>query len=143
MEQARTFRNGAGREIMAIMVPIYNEPDCTNATCHVHLPSQKILGMLDVGLSRDALSQSLAVIRGQMIVFTLMVLVITIVGVTALLRRSVFLPLNRLKIFVVQAEEGIEPPSVPPHLPDDLDRMARRIRRLAGRPDPGGEKHSP
>jgi hypothetical protein len=130
---------------MAVMAPIYNEPDCSAAACHVHLPSQKILGMLDIGLSRDTLTQSLAVIRVQMIVFTLMVLVITIVGVTALLRRSVFLPLNRLKIFVMQAEEGIEPPSVPPHLPDDLDRMARRIRRLARKPEPepGGADRSP
>ena len=131
MEQARTFTNGSGREIMAIMLPVYNEPDCFTAACHVHQPSQKILGMLDIGLSRDNLNHTLAVIRFQMVVFTLMVLVITIVGVIALLRRSVFLPLNRLKIFVVQAEEGSEAPSVPPRLPDDLERMAQRIQRLA------------
>ncbi len=138
MEQARTFRNGTGREIMAIMAPIYNEPDCSSAPCHVHPPNRKILGMLDVGLSRDNLTRSLAVIRLQMVLFTLMVLVITIVGVTALLRRTVFIPLNRLKIFVVQTEEGREPPSVPSRLPDDLERMAQRIDRIARRSGAGG-----
>ena len=124
MKQARTFTNSNGKSVMAITTPIYNEPDCFNAACHVHQPGQKILGTLDVGLSQEALNSSLALIRTQMIIFTLMTLVLTLGGVTALLRRSVFLPIQQLLTFVdvsVAAKKNVPLPS---HLPDDLNRIA-------------------
>src|SRR5450631_3435356 len=124
MKQARTFTNSNGKSVMAITTPIYNEPDCFNAACHVHQPGQKILGTLDVGLSREALNSSLALIRTQMIIFTLMTLVLTLGGVTALLRRSVFLPIRQLVTFVDQSVSANEHIALPSHLPDDLNRIA-------------------
>lgn len=97
MQQARTFKKPDGMGVMAITAPIYNEPDCSTAACHVHLPSQKVLGTLDIGLSRAELEKSLAMLRIQMFIFTVMSLVLTIGGVTALLRRNLFLPLQRLR----------------------------------------------
>lgn len=87
MQQARTFRKPDGMDVMAITAPIYNEPDCSSAACHVHLPGQKVLGTLDIGLSRAEHDRSLKLLRIQMIVFTLMSLILTVGGVTALLRR--------------------------------------------------------
>ena len=87
MQQARTFRNPDGMDVMAITAPIYNEPDCSSAACHVHLPGQKVLGTLDIGLSRAEHDRSLKLLRIQMIIFTLMCLILTIGGVTALLRK--------------------------------------------------------
>ncbi|MFA7404830.1 MAG: hypothetical protein WC007_12605, partial [Pelobacteraceae bacterium] len=52
MQQARTFKKPDGMDVMAITAPIYNDPDCSAAACHVHLPGQKVLGTLDIGLSR-------------------------------------------------------------------------------------------
>jgi len=87
MQQARTFRKPDGMDVMAITAPIYNEPDCSTAACHVHLPGQKVLGTLDIGLSRAEHDRSLKLLRIQMIIFTLMCLILTIGGVTALLRK--------------------------------------------------------
>jgi len=125
MEQARTFKNSSGTQVLAITAPIYNEPECFNAACHVHPSSQKVLGTLDIGLAQDSLASSLAIIRTQMIIFTLMTLVLTIGGVTALLRRSVFLPMRRLREFVERLDQGKGPmPDKPPHLPLDLEKIA-------------------
>jgi hypothetical protein len=124
MEQARTFRNAAGMEVMAITAPIYNEPDCSSAACHVHLPSQKVLGTLDIGLSRAEHARSLALLRIQMIIFTLMSLILTIGGVTALLKRNVFLPVEKLRNYVESAALKNDIPQPPPHLPHDLDVIA-------------------
>jgi len=125
MEQARTFKNSSGKQVLAITAPIYNEPECFNAACHIHPPSQKVLGTLDIGLAQDSLASSLAIIRTQMIIFTLMTLALTIGGVTALLRRSVFLPMRRLRDFVERLNEGKGPmPENPPHLPLDLESIA-------------------
>ena len=51
MKQARRFVNEKGKDVIAITAPIYNEPSCTQAACHVHTAEQKILGTLDIGLS--------------------------------------------------------------------------------------------
>ena len=122
MQQARTFRNPDGMDVMAITAPIYNEPDCSSAACHA--PGQKVLGTLDIGLSRAELERSLTMLRIQMIVFTLMSLILTIGGVTALLRRNVFLPVQRLRNYVEFSVTKNDIPAPPPHLPHDLDIIA-------------------
>jgi len=124
MQQARTFKNQAGMDVMAITAPIYNEPDCSAAACHFHLPGQKVLGTLDIGLSRAEHVRSLAMLRIQMVVFTLMSLVLTIGGVTALLRRNVFLPVQRLRNYVESSAKQDDAPVPPPHLPHDLEIIA-------------------
>lgn len=137
MNRARTFTNAAGTSVMAITMPVYNEPECSNAACHVHLPGQKVLGTLDVGLSQESLLSSLALIRIQMVVFTLMTLLLTLGGVTALLRRGVFLPIRRLGEFAEAAANGEDRPA-PSHLPDDLAAIASSIRTLAEKGRAGG-----
>ncbi len=124
MQQARTFKNPDGMDVMAITAPIYNEPACSSAACHVHLPGQKVLGTLDIGLSRTELERSLAMLRIQMIIFTVMSLILTIGGVTALLRRNVFLPIERLRKYVELPANRNDIPEPPPHLPHDLDIIA-------------------
>ncbi|MFZ2947951.1 MAG: hypothetical protein WA003_00575 [Desulfuromonadaceae bacterium] len=89
MQQARTFTNPDGMDVMAITAPIYNETDCSSAACHVHPDGQKILGTLDIGLSRMEHNRSLKMFRIQMVIFTCMSLILTIGGVTALLRKIV------------------------------------------------------
>lgn len=125
MQQARKYINNKGKEVMAITAPIYNEPECSNASCHVHSPSQKVLGTLDIGLSHESFVKSLANIRTQMIVFTIMTLMLTVGGVTALLRRSVFLPLQRLGTFMEHVDKDGCQNSPPPHLPHELDSIAK------------------
>lgn len=124
MQQSRTFKNQDGVGVMAITAPIYNDPACSSAACHVHLPGQKVLGTLDIGLSRAEHDRSLAMLRIQMVVFTLMSLILTIGGVTALLRRNVFLPIQRLRRYCESPTVKNNIPEPPPHLPHDLDIIA-------------------
>jgi len=124
MQQARTFKTPAGLNVIAITAPIYNAPDCSSAACHFHAPEQKVLGTLDIGLSRAEHDRSLAMLRIQMIVFTLMCLILTVGGVTALLRRNVFLPVERLKRYVESAADRNDIPEPPAHLPHDLGIIA-------------------
>lgn len=131
MEQVRTFKNSHGKEIISITTPIYNEPECSNAACHVHPAGQKVLGTLDIGLSRDTLIDSLSSIRNQMIAFTLMILVLTVGGVTALLMRSVFQPLQKLSKLAIQAEDENLPAASPTHFPRELDRIAQSLYNLS------------
>ncbi len=131
MEQSRTYKNKAGIEVMAITAPIYNSPHCSSAACHVHPSTQKVLGTLDIGLSQEMMLATLTAIRNQMIVYTIMTLMLTVGGVTALLRRSVFLPMRKLSDLAEQAEgdEGITAP--PSRFPNELDRIANSYYNLS------------
>lgn len=88
MEQARRFINQRDKHVLAITAPIYNEQDCTSASCHFHTPEQKILGTLDIGFSEEMLRKSLAAMNRTIIVFCIIILFLTIGGITIMLRRA-------------------------------------------------------
>ena len=124
MEKARTFKNSAGEDVLAITTPIYNEPECSDAACHVHPARQKVLGTLDIGLSQDATLSSLASIRGEMILFSLLTLILTTAGVIALLKMIVLQPMRKLQEYTERSESNssLEQPH---NLPYELDKIAR------------------
>lgn len=55
----RIYRIGNER-VMGLIRPIENEPACSNAACHAHPASMRILGVLDVVLSLQSVDQALA-----------------------------------------------------------------------------------
>lgn len=130
MDQARRFINEKGRHVIAITVPVYNEPECFNAACHVHSPSQKVLGTLDIGLSEEPLQKTLNVMQGRMVVFCLMVLVLTVGGVSALLRRNVLLPIRELADYVTAVKGGDLSRRAPAYR-DEVGELARAYQELA------------
>jgi hypothetical protein len=54
-----------------------------------------------------------------------MSLILTVGGVTALLKRNVFIPIHRLRKYVESSEMNKEIQEPPPHLPHDLDIIAK------------------
>lgn len=85
MEQARQFVNDRGQPVLAITAPIYNAAECVGSGCHG--AQQRLLGTLDIGISRRPFQKTLANLRWQMASFSLMVLVLTL-GWTAILLRQ-------------------------------------------------------
>lgn len=132
MERARRFVNKRGTEVIAITAPIYNEPACYTASCHFHNSGQKILGTLDIGLSAAPLSKTLSVMRGRMMVFSIMVLILSVGGVAALLRRQVFMPLREIKAFTAKVNRGNLSPELS-GISGELTELAGDIRAMASR----------
>ena len=132
MEQARRFVNDRGMEIIAITAPIYNEPSCYDAACHFHSANQKILGTLDIGLSEYPLLKTLSLMRSRMILFSFMVLVLTICGVAALLRRHVFDPLREITEFASNVNQGYLHSKLP-GISGELSDLANNVRAVAHR----------
>lgn len=124
MQKARTYKNALGTEVMAITSPIYNDPECANAACHVHPASQKVLGTLDIGLSREVTLNSLASIRVQMILFSVLTLLLATAGVIALLKMIVLEPLQKLQKYTERSESNSDL-SHPTDLPYELDKIAK------------------
>ncbi len=139
MEQARRFVTDSGEPVLAITAPIYNEPECFNAACHYHPPDQTVLGTLDIGLSEAPLLHTLGVTRRRLILFSVMVLILSVGGVTALLQWNVVRPLRELNEYAERLEAGEDAPP-PPGLPRELREVAQRMRAImAARGSRGGE----
>jgi two-component system NtrC family sensor kinase len=89
-----TTRNG--RQILGAVTPIYNQPSCSKSACHVHPPSQRVIGVLELGLALDAIDRESATLQrstiGLSLLLTLMLGGFTIVFT----RRIVVRPLSRL-----------------------------------------------
>ncbi|MGD8371073.1 MAG: ATP-binding protein [Syntrophobacterales bacterium] len=49
--RSRIFETAVGHRVLGMINPIYNEPDCYSASCHVHPREQKVLGVLDIDVS--------------------------------------------------------------------------------------------
>lgn len=98
---------------LMVSVPILNEAKCSTAACHFHSDDEKVLGFFSIGISSDPLDKTLALLKTRMIVFSVMVLFLTIGGVTALLRMNLFLPILRLTYNAEQAAAGVVESDLP------------------------------
>ncbi len=98
---------------ITISLPILNEPKCSTAACHFHAEGEPVLGFFSIAVASEALEKTLAVLRYRMIIFSIMVLFLTIGGVTALLRMNLFLPILRLTYNAEQAAQGVAESDLP------------------------------
>jgi len=130
MDQARRFTNGQGKEVLAITAPIYNEASCSAVACHQPANQAKVLGTLDIGFSTVPLQNSLSQLRTRMAIFCVMVLFLTVGGVSALLRRNVLLPIRDLLSYADDMAAGrLE--QLPPNGSEEIEELAARLRQLA------------
>ncbi len=132
MERARGFTNERGEYVLAITAPIYNEAGCSLAACHEPAPEAQVLGTLDIGLSQGQLKRNLATLGWRMASFCLMVMILTVGGVMALLRRSVFLPIRELLTYAEGVAEG-RAEREPPRGADEVERLGRFFHQIAER----------
>ena len=68
MNRSRRFVNEQGMPILGLIKGIYNKPACSNAACHVHLPDDKLVGVLDVTIPLGLRDQQLAMFRSNFII---------------------------------------------------------------------------
>ena len=88
--------NGSGR-VLGIINPIENEPACSNAACHAHPASQKILGVLDTNLSLARADASLAESTRLMLIYTVLAVIVISVLTGVFVLRLVHRPVRILK----------------------------------------------
>ena len=130
MDQASTYTNRHGDKIMSIVTPITNEPGCTTDNCHVRQAEKPLLGILDIGLSQELMENSLARLRLRMIIFCVMILILTVAGVTALLWRGVMQPLGELVDYASKCYEGKHEDD-PPIGANEINHIGEILQKLA------------
>ena len=104
-DRFRVYREN-GQRVLAIITPIENQPNCSNAACHAHPASQQILGVLDTHLSLARTDQQLAQGTRRMLAYDLLA-VITIGALSWLfIRIMIDRPLRQLQAGTRKLREG-------------------------------------
>ena len=85
-----------GVKTISMVTPIYNEPSCSNASCHAHRASTKVLGVVDVALSLDPVQRQSRTITLQTILWTALEVSIGAAFVILFTRRFVATPIQQL-----------------------------------------------
>ncbi|MBI2217287.1 MAG: HAMP domain-containing protein [Candidatus Rokubacteria bacterium] len=103
--RSRIYRHNGDR-ILGMVTPIYNEPSCTNASCHFHLPGQRVLGVVDIGLSLGEIDRGMLALERRMLALSSAVVagLVAIVAVAA--RRVVVRPVSQLLAATERVADG-------------------------------------
>jgi len=94
--RVRIAREPHRRRVLAMATPIYNEPSCSQAECHAHPASMKVLGILDVALSLDAVDREAADMRWRVVWITAVEIVLIGIFIVLFTRRFVSVPIAQL-----------------------------------------------
>ena len=95
-DRFRVYRDD-GQRVLAIITPIENQPDCSNAACHAHPASQHILGVLDTHLSLARPDQQLAQGTRRMLAYDVLAMIAIGVLIWQFVRRMIDRPLKQLQ----------------------------------------------
>ena len=133
-QRSRIYRVGEQRAI-GLIRPIENESACSNAACHAHPASQRILGVLDVVLSLEAVDRTLATherrMQGQVLISAALFTALAGLLVWLLISR----PVQRLAAGVRALASGDLSHRVDFSSRDELGELAISFNHMAGELD--------
>jgi two-component system, NtrC family, sensor kinase len=135
-DRFRVYRKGgSGDRVLAIITPIENQPECSNAACHAHPASQQILGVLDTHMSLARADQQLAQGTWHLLAYDVLAMVAIAVLSWLFIRRMVDSPLKQLQEGTERLSQGelgyqIELPSQDQigNLATSFNSMSRQLR---------------
>jgi two-component system NtrC family sensor kinase len=94
--RARIFATGNGHRKLAMVTPIYNEPACSNASCHAHPAGRNVLGVLDLTLNLDSVDRQMS--RAKLRTGLVVAAEVVVLGIFMIvfIRRVVHRPIKKL-----------------------------------------------
>ncbi len=133
--RVRYATSPSGTKTISIVTPIYNEPSCSNASCHAHNAKTKVLGIVDVALSLDPVQKQTRTITLQTIVWTAFEVFIGAAFVILFTRRFVATPIQQLikgtkAVSAMELDRRIEVPRSSYELDELVDSFNRMRERL-------------
>ncbi|MFQ5905946.1 MAG: ATP-binding protein, partial [bacterium] len=114
-----------GHSVLSMVNPIYNEPSCSQASCHYHPASQKVLGVLEIEMSLAGVDAQAVRASYRIVFFAILSIlcVSTLIGI--FMRRSVVRPIKNLITGTEKISEGDFSHRIPVGTTDELGVLAR------------------
>lgn len=94
--RVRTFRASSGGRRLKMVTPIYNEPSCSQASCHAHPADLKVLGVLDLELNLDSVDGEVGNIQLRALVVSAIEVTLICLFIFYFTRRFLSRPIERL-----------------------------------------------
>ena len=95
-ERTRIFPVSDGYRVLGMINPIYNEPDCYTASCHVHPPEQKVLGVLDIDVSLQPVDEQIRKAEAKLLVTGVSSVIALAILIKVLMNHFLNQPLRKL-----------------------------------------------
>jgi two-component system NtrC family sensor kinase len=94
--RARVLREAGGGRQLAMITPIYNEPACSQASCHAHPEKQSVLGVLDLALDLNRIDKVVGDMERRSVAATVIAVVLIAVLISLFTRHFVSTPIRKL-----------------------------------------------
>jgi two-component system NtrC family sensor kinase len=135
LKRADRFRiyRASGERVLGVITPIENQPSCSNASCHAHPESVRILGVLDTNVSLDKVDVSLARERNSMLAYTGSALLLVVVLSGVFIWIEVSNPLRALKAGTERVAKGELGFQIPVRSNDEIGDLAESFNSMSSR----------
>lgn len=130
-DRARIFSDSRGQRTLAVIRPIENRPECSNAACHAHPPSRRILGVIDAQLALDAVDSQLAAGQGRMIAATAISLLAMVLLSVTFIWEVIHRPIKDLTKGIHDVARGNLERRLPVRSKDELGELAASFNKMA------------
>lgn len=131
--RTRIFRSHGGYRVLGMINPIYNEPDCSTAGCHIHPAQQKVLGVLDIDIGLSEVDLLIERNKRKMMFFAI-IAICSIASIIALLiQRLVNRPVKRLLEGTERVTEGDRKTIISIESRDEMGALAQSFNQMTQR----------
>jgi two-component system NtrC family sensor kinase len=94
--RARVYKTADKHRTLSMITPIYNEPSCSQADCHAHPTSQKVLGVLDVSMTLDIVDSEMAQLQWRVIIISFSIVAIMSLFIIYFTKHFIDAPIQQL-----------------------------------------------
>ncbi len=129
-DRSRIFQGKAGHRVLGVISAIYNEPDCYTPDCHAHPPEQKVLGVLDIGMSLAEVDKDIKGAQNKMIFFAVIGFLVISVALSISINRYVTRPVGELVKGTKKVAEGDLDYSIPVKTKGELAQLASSFNQM-------------
>jgi two-component system NtrC family sensor kinase len=129
-DRSRIFKSKPGHRVLGVISAIYNEPDCYTPACHAHPPEQKVLGVLDIGMSLADVDQGIKSAQNKMIIFAIIAFLVISMAISISINRYVARPVRELVKATQKVAEGDLNYSIPSKTEDEIGQLASSFNQM-------------
>ncbi len=119
-----------GHRILGMVTPIDNEPSCSTAACHIHPAAQRVLGVVDVGVSLAEIDQGMERLQRGTITLTAIAVVALAAIVAFTMRRLVVRPVTQLVEGTHKIATGDLGHGIDVHATDEIGILAASFNQM-------------
>jgi two-component system, NtrC family, sensor kinase len=131
-ERTRIFTDAAGHRTLSVINPIDNEPVCSNSGCHAHPAATKVLGMINVRMSLDAVDAAMNASRRQMLISLMGAVLVLSALFATLIWLMIHKPIRQLIVGTNHVGAGELDYKIKIRSRDEVGELAHSFNRMTG-----------